>query len=182
MKRLLSVAITMFLMIGVAFADIDQYVGVWTLAGVEYEGQYIEAEDLGVDMTIMLCADGSCRLESGNVSKPEVGRWEKAGAGVVVYDGSNTAMQLTAQRGQLVSVDEHLLGMKMFYQRVRISGDVDGNGKVDEMDAICTLRFGAGEDVTIGTFGADVDYNGIVDIRDALRIFQHAAGWNVELD
>lgn len=182
MKRLLSAIVTMFLMIGVAFADIDQYVGVWTLAGVEYEGQYFEAAELGVDMTIVLCADGSCRLESGSASEPAMGRWEKAGAGVAVYDGSNTAMQLTAQRGQLISVDENLLGMRMFFQQVRIPGDVDGNGKVDEMDAISALRFGAGEDVTIGTFGADVDYNGIVDIRDALRIFQHAAGWNVELD
>lgn len=182
MKRLLSAIVTMFLMIGVAFADIDQYVGVWTLAGVEYEGQYFEAAELGVDMTIVLCADGSCRLESGGASEPAMGRWEKTSTGVTIYDDADTAMRMTTQRGQLVSVDDNNLLMKMFFQRAGMSGDADGNGKVDESDAIRVLRFGAGENVTIGTFGADVDGNGIVDIHDALRIFQHAAGWNVELD
>lgn len=63
----------------------------------------------------------------------------------------------------------------------RYPGDADDSGRVDLADAIVSLQYASGENVSINERNADVNADGKVDIRDALLILQYVAGWNVML-
>jgi len=179
MKRLISLLLAglFLLMAGMAFAARGDYTGVWAFAGVEYQGMYVDAESLGMDMTITLNPDGSCILESSDVDSA-VGVWSEVSGGIDV-DG----MLFALRGGQLVA--DAVDGMKMYFIRnsapVSTPGDVDRDGDVDMSDAADLLRYGAGENVTIDTAAADVNDDGREDIFDALLLFQHEAGWDVTL-
>jgi beta-glucanase (GH16 family) len=58
-----------------------------------------------------------------------------------------------------------------------LSGDVDGNGKVDITDALKVAQYSAGlNPANFVTSAADTDKNGKIDILDALRIARYVAG------
>jgi hypothetical protein len=60
----------------------------------------------------------------------------------------------------------------------RLLGDVDGDGDVDEADALLTAQYEAGVAALapIQISAADVDINGVVDIKDVYAIRRVAAG------
>ena len=62
-----------------------------------------------------------------------------------------------------------------------ISGDINGDGKVNNRDAARLLQKLAGWDVDYVDATLDVNGDGKVNNRDAARILQYLAGWDVEL-
>jgi len=59
---------------------------------------------------------------------------------------------------------------------VGLLGDADGNGVVNNIDAMLLLQYYAGLNVTVDTTVCDVDGNGAVNNIDAMLILQHYAG------
>ncbi len=66
-------------------------------------------------------------------------------------------------------------------EAVTISGDIDGNGKVNLQDSALLRRYLAGWDVTIDENAADVDGNGKVNLQDSALLRRYLAGWDVTL-
>ena len=62
-----------------------------------------------------------------------------------------------------------------------LSGDIDGNGKVNLQDSALLRRYLAGWDVTIDENAADVDGNGKVNLQDSALLRRYLAGWDVML-
>ena len=62
-----------------------------------------------------------------------------------------------------------------------LSGDIDGNGKVNLQDSALLRRYLAGWDVTIDENAADVDGNGKVNLQDSALLRRYLAGWDVTL-
>ena len=63
----------------------------------------------------------------------------------------------------------------------KLSGDIDGNGKVNLQDSALLRRYLAGWDVTIDENAADVDGNGKVNLQDSALLRRYLAGWDVTL-
>ena len=63
----------------------------------------------------------------------------------------------------------------------RLPGDANEDGAVDYQDALLTLQYAAGCNLTINGYAADVNADGKTDLEDAIRIFQHDSGLDVEL-
>lgn len=59
-----------------------------------------------------------------------------------------------------------------------IPGDVDGNGIVDDWDAIVLNRYLAGWKTEVNKFASDIDGNGEIDDWDAIALERKLAGWN----
>ena len=57
-------------------------------------------------------------------------------------------------------------------------GDVDGNGRIQALDALCVLKHVANVEMlnATGKLAADVDNNGKIQALDALTILQFVAG------
>jgi hypothetical protein len=60
-------------------------------------------------------------------------------------------------------------------------GDVDGDGKINNMDLVTAIRYLNGVDVQIDLKAADVCADGKFDVKDVLRLQQYLNGWDVEL-
>lgn len=63
-----------------------------------------------------------------------------------------------------------------------ISGDVNGDGKVNNRDAARLLQKLAGWEVEVVDTNLDANGDGKINNRDAARIMQYLAGWEVELN
>ena len=67
------------------------------------------------------------------------------------------------------------------YALNRTKGDVTGDGKVTQADAVWAARKADGKDigdVSFDELAADVDFNGKFDSADAQAIAKYVAGWN----
>ena len=67
------------------------------------------------------------------------------------------------------------------YALNRTKGDVTGDGKVTQADAVWAARKADGQDigdVSFDELAADVDFNGKFDSADAQVIAKYVAGWN----
>ena len=67
------------------------------------------------------------------------------------------------------------------YALNRTKGDVTGDGKVTQADAVWAARKADGQDigdVSFDELAADVDFNGKFDSADAQAIAKYVAGWN----
>jgi len=184
MKKLLSLPLVLLMLLcGMAFAEAADYVGVWELTSVEFDGTHYAPEDMGVDMTMTLNRDGSALLDSGSVSGPAQGYWVETSRGITVYDDVDNPMALVLSNGKLVSDIKY--GLKMNYTRRAaasvVPGDADGNASVGIADAIAILDYCAGGNAAVNTSNADVNADGRVDLHDALLVLQYVAGWNVTL-
>jgi len=62
-----------------------------------------------------------------------------------------------------------------------IKGDINGDGAVNNRDAVRLMQYLAGWDVEITEAAMDANGDGTVNNRDAIRIMQYLAGWEVEL-
>ena len=63
-----------------------------------------------------------------------------------------------------------------------IKGDVNGDGKVNNRDAVRLMQYLAGWEVECVVPALDANGDGRVNNRDAVRIMQYLAGWEVELN
>lgn len=63
-----------------------------------------------------------------------------------------------------------------------ISGDINGDGKVNSRDASRLMQYLAGWDVEVEKVALDVNGDGKVNSRDASRLMQYIAGWDVEIN
>ncbi|MBQ3427631.1 MAG: Ig-like domain-containing protein [Clostridia bacterium] len=65
----------------------------------------------------------------------------------------------------------------------RMSGDVNGDNKVNNKDATCLLRYLAGwEQTGIVTEALDIDASGKINSKDATVLLRYIAGWDVVLN
>lgn len=62
-----------------------------------------------------------------------------------------------------------------------IKGDINGDGKVNNRDAVRLMQYLAGWEVECVVPALDANGDGRVNNRDAVRIMQYLAGWEVEL-
>ena len=58
-----------------------------------------------------------------------------------------------------------------------IPGDIDGDRKVNNKDAIMLFRYVAGWDVAVDEKALDVNCDGSVNNKDAITLFRYVAGW-----
>lgn len=156
--------------------------GTWVLISVGYEGEIYTPEELGVDMTMTLRADGGATMHSGQVGSEE-GIWKIQNLDNVAYEGVGSPMIFAWVGGKLVTTTE--VGLTFTLVRGSASssvpGDADGNASVGLADAIAILDYCAGGSAAVNTANADVNADGRVDLHDALVIMQYLAGWNVTL-
>ena len=59
-----------------------------------------------------------------------------------------------------------------------ISGDVNADGTVNNIDAILLLRFAKNESVRVDTEALDVNGDGFVNYEDAVLLFRYVSGWD----
>lgn len=70
-------------------------------------------------------------------------------------------------------------GIKVY---VGIPGDIDGDQKVNQKDAILLFRYVAGWDVEADYDALDCDGDGKINPKDAITLFRYVAGWpDIEL-
>lgn len=158
------------------------FVGVWVLQSVGFEGETYTPEELNLDMTMTINADGSAKMYSSQVGA-EDGTWKIQNLDNVVYAGGGTSMTFALFGGKLVSTTE--VGLTFTLVRGSASpsvpGDADGDAGVSLADAIAVLDYCSGGSAAIKAANADVNADGTVDLHDALLILQYIAGWNVTL-
>lgn len=65
--------------------------------------------------------------------------------------------------------------------RVRVSGDIDGDGGVDLQDLGVLIRYLNGWDVAVDPAAADLNRDGTVNLRDPARLQRYLNGWDVDL-
>ncbi len=157
------------------------FVGVWVLKTVGYEGETYTPEELTLDMTMTINADGSAKMHSSQVGS-EDGTWAIQNLDNVVYQGVGAPMIFAWVGGKLVTTTE--VGLTFTLVRgsasASVPGDADGDSGVSLADAIAILDYCAGG-ASINETNADVNADGAVDLRDVLLILQYLAGWNVTL-
>ncbi len=64
----------------------------------------------------------------------------------------------------------------------RLIGDITGDGKVNNRDAVRLMQQLAGWDVEFVQAALDINGDGKVNNRDAIRLMQYLAGWEVEIN
>jgi hypothetical protein len=64
----------------------------------------------------------------------------------------------------------------------RTPGDIDGDGDVDEQDAVTLLKYIAGHDVDVVKAGLDVNGDGKINIRDSATLLLYLEGKIVKLN
>lgn len=110
-----------------------------------------------------------------------------AGAdGKLAFTGSDAAYPMTMTSGTyyvyLVGDGKSFNAAKadasFTYEAGYTLGDVDGNGRIQALDALCVLKHVANVEMlnATGKLAADVDNNGKIQALDALTILQFVAG------
>lgn len=99
----------------------------------------------------------------------------KVGANIEIIDtvSSNNSIAGILAENTNVSTDAALTDI--------LIGDVDGNGRVNQLDVLRFNQYFAGWDVTINEKAADIDGNGKVNQLDVLKFNQYFAGWDITL-
>lgn len=157
--------------------------GTWVLITVEFAGTVYTVEEMGLDMTMTLRADGSARMHSSQVGSEE-GSWKIQNLDNAVYEGGGgTAMAFALIGGKLVSEESDGLIFTLVRGSASpsVPGDADGDAGVSLADAVAILDYCSGGSAAIKAANADVNADGAVDLHDALLILQYIAGWNVTL-
>lgn len=102
MKKLLSVLLALAMLLGcTAFAEGVDYVGLWTMTGMEAEGVTMDPLMLGLEMTMTLDADGTCTLTALGTS--ETGTWAATETGIAVTDEEGVVDAFVLIDGALVA-------------------------------------------------------------------------------
>ena len=114
-----------------------------------------------------------------SIPLPE-GMRENAKVYYIAEDGTAIDMNAEYIDGNLVFVTDHFSVYAVVNSSV-LSGDIDGNGKVNLQDSALLRRYLAGWDVTIDENAADVDGNGKVNLQDSALLRRYLTGWDVTL-
>lgn len=106
--------------------------------------------------------------------------------GKLAFTGSDAAYPMTMTSGTyyvyLVGDGKSFNAAKadasFTYEAGYTLGDVDGNGRIQALDALCVLKHVANVEMlnATGKLAADVDNNGKIQALDALTILQFVAG------
>lgn len=106
--------------------------------------------------------------------------------GKLAFTGSDAAYPMTMTSGTyyvyLVGADKPFTAnapaASFTYEAGYTLGDVDGNGRIQALDALCVLKHVANVEMlnATGKLAADVDNNGKIQALDALTILQFVAG------
>lgn len=121
MKKILSVILAALLMMVPALAETVSVEGAWYLVAVAMEGMEINPADLGIDMSIVLNADGSAELTSTGV-EPAAATWAFDGTTVTITEGEELPVAFTlTEDGTLVTEEA---GLSMIFSREAVSATV----------------------------------------------------------
>ena len=63
-----------------------------------------------------------------------------------------------------------------------IPGDINGDGSVNNKDAVLLFRYVAGWQIDVGNALVDLNGDGSVNNKDAVLLFRYVAGWDVKID
>lgn len=106
--------------------------------------------------------------------------------GKLAFTGSDAAYPMTMTSGTYYvylvgdgkSFDATKADASFTYEAGYTLGDVDGNGRIQALDALCVLKHVANVEMlnATGKLAADVDNNGKIQALDALTILQFVAG------
>lgn len=106
--------------------------------------------------------------------------------GNLAFTGSDAAYPMTMTSGTYYvylvgdgkSFDAAKADASFTYEAGYTLGDVDGNGRIQALDALCVLKHVANVEMlnATGKLAADVDNNGKIQALDALTILQFVAG------
>lgn len=106
--------------------------------------------------------------------------------GNLAFTGSDAAYPMTMTSGTYYvylvgdgkSFDATKADASFTYEAGYTLGDVDGNGRIQALDALCVLKHVANVEMlnATGKLAADVDNNGKIQALDALTILQFVAG------
>lgn len=106
--------------------------------------------------------------------------------GKLVFTGSDAAYPMTMTGGTYYvylvgdgkTFDPAKADASFTYEAGYTLGDVDGNGRIQALDALCVLKHVANVEMlnATGKLAADVDNNGKIQALDALTILQFVAG------
>lgn len=106
--------------------------------------------------------------------------------GKLAFTGNDAAYPMTMTSGTYYvylvgdgkSFDATKADASFTYEAGYTLGDVDGNGRIQALDALCVLKHVANVEMlnATGKLAADVDNNGKIQALDALTILQFVAG------
>lgn len=106
--------------------------------------------------------------------------------GKLAFTGSDAAYPMTMTSGTYYvylvgdgkTFDPAKADASFTYEAGYTLGDVDGNGRIQALDALCVLKHVANVEMlnATGKLAADVDNNGKIQALDALTILQFVAG------
>ncbi|MEE1025992.1 MAG: dockerin type I repeat-containing protein [Acutalibacteraceae bacterium] len=80
-----------------------------------------------------------------------------------------------------VSAADNEVDIDMSDELCFISGDVNGDGKVNSDDLVTISRVQAKWDVKYLKVALDTNGDGVFNLKDIVRLSQKLAGWNVEI-
>ncbi len=100
-------------------------------------------------------------------------------------DGYEAAIAAAYDEDNVCDSDFNLVELKVINGKVSvfdgIPGDINGDGKVNNQDAILLFRYVAGWNIQVIEKVLDVTGDGKVNNQDAIFLFRYAAGWDIEL-
>ena len=96
-------------------------------------------------------------------------------------DGAASAITVTYDEDDVFDSDYNTISLNITNGLVNIyegiPGDIDGDKKVNNKDAILLFRYVAGWSVTVDSGALDVNGDGKVNNKDAITLFRYVAGW-----
>ena len=144
--------------------------------------EQIEVTDTGVTYDITLTQNGAAIQPTGAVTVKIPVPETMDGNACKVYrqeaDGTYTDMNAVYQDGYMVFTTDHFSQYVLTTETLNtaVLGDVNGDNKVDAVDARWVLQAAAGMRTLENTAAADVNADGKIDAVDARWILQAAAG------
>ena len=95
--------------------------------------------------------------------------------------GNATDMNAVYKDGYMVFTTDHFSYYAVVEGKAFITGDINGDGKVNNKDATRLLQYLSDWDVEVVEAALDVNGDGKVNNKDATRLLQYLSGWDVEI-
>ena len=100
-------------------------------------------------------------------------------------DGSSSDITIAYDEDDVFDSDYNNVKLKITNGKVNIHtgipGDIDGDKKVNNKDAVLLFQYTAGWSVTVDPAALDVTGDGKINNRDAITLFRHVSGWPEEI-
>lgn len=111
-----------------------------------------------------------------DISRDELATGETAEKDLFVLNG--TIAQFYDKSGEMVFVGECIVEDET---DTTLYGDVNGDGEIDERDAMAINKYIVGWNIEIDLVAADTYKDGEIDERDSMNIKKLCVGWDIEL-